>query len=441
MATPSPQPSAERPRYPFRAKHGRHWAGVAQGLGNYFRVDANWIRLGFVIATFVGGLGLAVYCCAWLALPEEGDPEAGRSLCRACDGRTRVLLGIAVLCIPFAVVVGDGDNVFDGVTGPAALIVAGAALWVWRMEVLKRREQSGGEWAPPAGGPPARVDAANWAPPLSVARTPTAAARSTPTAATARSLPPPTARGGVMPPPSPGVVSHRAAHATASAAPAPPVAPVAPRPPARPPEPRSPLGALTFAASLLVFAGAVLVDRLGWVTVSAPIALSLALGVTAAGLIAGIWTGRARGVIAWGILLSLAVVVTSAVEPLDLPFSAGIGEKHRTPATLADVEPVYELTIGDLSLDLSHLDVPAGTTLDVEVNLGIGRAQVWVPDGVALDIKGSAGAGSVQVLDHTEDGLGADVSQRTPADEGQGTIVLDVSTAMGEVIVEQRSGS
>jgi len=447
--TSPPLPSRDhRPRYPYRAKSGRHWAGVAQGLGNYFGIDANWIRLGFGLATFAGGLGLALYCGAWLALPEEGDPEAGYSLFRAGNGRTRALLGIALLCIPFAVVVGDGENIFDGFTGAIALIVAGVALWIWRMEALKQREQSSGEWPPPVAAPPAGR-ANTWAPPSSLATTRQGPTASATVAPTARTLPPPRAGGPDTPAPSPRTASHLPphlqphwpAHVQAHRPASVPPRPVAPRPPARPPEPRSPLGALTFAASLLVFAGAVLVDRLGWVTVTAPTALALALAVTAAGLIAGIWLGRARGVIAWGILLSFAVVVTSAVEPFDLPFTAGIGEKHRTPLTVAEVEPVYELTIGDLSVDLSRIDVLPGQIVNVEVNLGIGRAQVWVPDDVALDVKGSAGAGSVDILGHQEDGLGTDYSQRKRGDESQGTIVLDVSTAMGEVVVAQRSGS
>lgn len=215
--------------------------------------------------------------------------------------------------------------------------------------------------------------------------------------------------------------------------------PMAPRLPARPPEPRSPLGALTFAASLLVFAAAVLVDRFGWFDVAPSTALALALAVTAAGLIAGIWFGRARGVIAWGIVLSLGVIVTSAVGQLDLPFTAGIGEKRRAPLTLNEVERDYELSIGSLEVDLSAVDF-AGARREIDISLAIGEIKVYVPDDVTVEIETTAGVGSVRVFGHNEDGIGSDYSVRSAGDEGAGTVVLDVSTGLGEVVVERRAG-
>lgn len=426
--TSPPLPSRDhRPRYPYRAKTGRHWAGVAKGLGQYLGMDANWIRLAFMVSTAVGGIGLAIYLGLWLALPEEGDAEAGNSLFRAGDGRHRALLGIALLCFPLAVVVGDGA--FDGFTEPIALIVAGAALWIWRMETLKRREQSPGEWAPPTIASPTAGRGNPWAPPSSGARTPAApAARATPSAPAARSLPPPTPPVASTPPPTHFAIGPKAA------------APSAPRPPARPPEPRSPLGALTFATSLLVFAGAVLVDRFGWFDVTPSTALGLALAVTAGGLIAGIWFGRARGMIGWGIVLSLGVIVTSAVGQLDLPFTAGIGEKRRAPQTLTEVEADYVLSIGSLEVDLSAVDF-ADARKEIDISLAIGEIKVYVPDDVTVEIETTAGVGSVRVFDHNEEGVGSEYSVRSPGDEGAGTVVLDVSAGLGEVVVERRSGS
>ncbi|GAA2846595.1 hypothetical protein GCM10010517_03340 [Streptosporangium fragile] len=54
-----------------RARDGRIVAGVAAGLGRYIGIDPNVIRAVLAVATFFGGLGVAVYAIGWLLLPEE----------------------------------------------------------------------------------------------------------------------------------------------------------------------------------------------------------------------------------------------------------------------------------------------------------------------------------------------------------------------------------
>ncbi|MGC5014985.1 PspC domain-containing protein [Streptosporangium sp. DT93] len=55
-----------------RTRDGRIVAGVASGLGRYVGVDPNIIRAALAVATFFGGLGVAVYAIGWALLPEEG---------------------------------------------------------------------------------------------------------------------------------------------------------------------------------------------------------------------------------------------------------------------------------------------------------------------------------------------------------------------------------
>ncbi|MEU4830140.1 PspC domain-containing protein [Streptosporangium sp. NPDC023615] len=55
-----------------RTRDGRIVAGVASGLGRYVGVDPNIIRAVLAVATFFGGLGVAVYAIGWVLLPEEG---------------------------------------------------------------------------------------------------------------------------------------------------------------------------------------------------------------------------------------------------------------------------------------------------------------------------------------------------------------------------------
>jgi phage shock protein C len=58
-----------------RPRSGRYVAGVAAGLGQHFGVDANLVRVIFVLAAVIGGgLGAIVYLACWLLIPEQGEP-------------------------------------------------------------------------------------------------------------------------------------------------------------------------------------------------------------------------------------------------------------------------------------------------------------------------------------------------------------------------------
>jgi phage shock protein C len=57
----------------LRIRQGRIVAGVCAGLGAYFGVDVNLVRLAFGVLTVFYGLGILLYLIAWLVLPEEGE--------------------------------------------------------------------------------------------------------------------------------------------------------------------------------------------------------------------------------------------------------------------------------------------------------------------------------------------------------------------------------
>lgn len=57
----------------LRIRQGRIVAGVCAGLGAYFGVDVNLVRLAFGVLTVFYGLGILLYLIAWLILPEQGE--------------------------------------------------------------------------------------------------------------------------------------------------------------------------------------------------------------------------------------------------------------------------------------------------------------------------------------------------------------------------------
>jgi len=96
------------PRKLVRSSTDRILAGVCGGLGEYFAVDPLLFRLGFAIATLIGGIGLIAYVAAWIFLPEEPgrerhaapphphDPERSRKVGVAI-GAALILVGLALL--------------------------------------------------------------------------------------------------------------------------------------------------------------------------------------------------------------------------------------------------------------------------------------------------------------------------------------------------------
>jgi phage shock protein PspC (stress-responsive transcriptional regulator) len=58
----------------IRPKQGRMVAGVCAGLGQFFGIDANIVRIVFAALTvFSAGAAALVYLIAWVVVPEEGE--------------------------------------------------------------------------------------------------------------------------------------------------------------------------------------------------------------------------------------------------------------------------------------------------------------------------------------------------------------------------------
>jgi len=67
------EPSSQGTKRLYRSRDGRVVAGVCAGLAAYFGVDPTLVRLAFALLTIFGGMGVLLYLCAWVVIPEEGD--------------------------------------------------------------------------------------------------------------------------------------------------------------------------------------------------------------------------------------------------------------------------------------------------------------------------------------------------------------------------------
>jgi phage shock protein PspC (stress-responsive transcriptional regulator) len=76
MDTTTNQDNPPEPRLLRRSVDRRMIAGVAEGLAEYFDVDAMLVRICLVALSFLGGLAVPLYLAAWLLIPEEGSETA-----------------------------------------------------------------------------------------------------------------------------------------------------------------------------------------------------------------------------------------------------------------------------------------------------------------------------------------------------------------------------
>jgi hypothetical protein len=161
--------------------------------------------------------------------------------------------------------------------------------------------------------------------------------------------------------------------------------------------------------------------------------VALALAVVGIALVASAWYGRARGLIALGIVLALAV---AAFGVLDVPLRGGIGDPTYRPREVSAVKGSYDLAIGKMVLDLRAVDF-SGARRSVHAAVGIGDLDVFVPDGVRVVVDGHSGAGSVSVFGRrAETCCPTDVTRVRPGVAGGGSVHLDAEVGAGTVEIK-----
>ncbi len=384
-----------------RSSTDKVFAGVAGGIGAYFGIDAVIVRIAFIVLTFMGGAGPFLYLIGWLALP-RGDSRSviGSALGAESPHRFRSLLAVALIGVGLLITAGLSDNLFKAgidvwMAAPFLalfLIAAGVALVLWPGSAGRPKPTPARSPAPPTPGSP---------PPSSAHATPAA--------------PPPTAAGPEWPPP-PG-----------AAAPA-----------AEPRRRRSMIGSATVAA-LFVYAGAaVMLARIDVVGVDLGVFFAVALAVTGAGLLASAFTHPARGLIVLGVALAAPLLLFVSVG---VPRGSGVGEARVRVVDVEELEDEYRHGIGQLVVDLRHLD-PERIDHSVDLSLGVGGLRVYVPASISTTAAIDVGAGNIRMdgsgyesysWSGREDGLDISSTLTVPAQgDTSGELRLDIDVGVGE---------
>ncbi|MEU8332894.1 PspC domain-containing protein [Micromonospora sp. NPDC048839] len=196
------------------------------------------------------------------------------------------------------------------------------------------------------------------------------------------------------------------------ATPAPPAArpPKPPKPPKRPKE-RSPLGAVTFSLIFLVLGVVALLDLLDVFAISASAYFAAALATIGLGLLVGTWFGRARWLIALGLVTAAALGTGTVAESYDRIRGVD-GAVTWAPTDYRDLADRYENSFGDAVLDLRGIDFTKRDS-QVTVAINFGKATVVVPPNVDVTTVADVNAGDATIFGNRSGGLDGRLQETT----------------------------
>lgn len=421
-----------------RSRQHRVVAGVCGGLGRHFDLDPVIFRIAIGVLSVTGGLGLIFYGFAWLLIPVAGEEEneGRRLLSGRVDGAALAAVLMALVgCGIFLSMLHNGGTLAFAMM--LSIAVCGAAVWSQRRAQVSSGDAEGrGDAgtaaavadAPPEAKAPPLVEFPSWW------KDPIVKDGSTGKIAVGYLWGPHGADvDGRLPSgevPVPG--SQWGTDGSAAA--------WRPQPSPVRRGPRS-IGGPVFLLALL--AGG-LGTGLSWE--SQPFGTSLQIGLVAAlavfglGLVVASFLGRTGFGTIFLTVVTAGLLAVAAALPKEIST-----EWVRTtwkPASVAAVQPRYELGTGVGTLDLSRLAVPAGTTVDTEAELGAGKLEVIVPKNVTVKLRAQVGLGDVQLPQQRPEDIDIapdlDESRTLPPVAGTtpgGTVSLSLEIGLGQVEV------
>ncbi|MFD9221272.1 PspC domain-containing protein [Streptomyces sp. NPDC060064] len=421
-AQPEAQPAPAPPEVQQlrRTPRQKVVAGVCGGLGRYCDIDPVIFRIVIGVLSVTGGIGLIFYGFAWLLIPfeDEEENEARRLLSGRVDGAslTAVLLALIGCGVFLSMLSNGGTLAFAALL---SLAVAGAAVWSQRRRLtapdgvpLDAATAHAVAEAPPETKAPPVTDRPSWW------------------------------RDPIVKDGTTGLVPTGYLWGPESAV-AETGAPRLRRPNAAPAYVRGPRG-----IGGTVFLLALLAGGLGTGTSwdSQPLGTSLQIGLVCAlavfgmGLLVSSLLGRTGFGTIMLTVITAALLAGAAALPKDITT-----EWTRTqwkPASVAAVQPSYELGSGVATLDLSSLAVPAGRTVSTRAEVAAGQLKVVVPKNATVKLWAQAGLGDIRLPDDAANDI--DVSpdqerrQTLPPPAGAkptGTLDLDLEVGIGQVEV------
>lgn len=384
MMTTEQPPQVEPTVFPglVRPLQGRLFAGVAAGIARKSGIPLWLVRVLFLIAATMGGMGVVAYLAGWLLIPAEGSTEAIASgLVENLGPAGWIGLGVGV--IGLMAINSSIDFLPGGAVFGLILVVFGVLVYMGRTPLTLGSR--------PAPDPLQFTDPGGQS--VAPAQYVGASEGSIAPAAT-----------GTLVTPMPSI-------------------------PPPPPRPKSPLGRLTWAVIFMTVGAMALVERVSSLDFAPRHYVAMVMGLVGLGLLVGAWFGRSRGLIVAGFLL-IPVVAVSPLAEVDL---ANLNRVVFTPTAVAEIEEVYSQDVASMVIDLSQVDF-TGETVDMSAASDLGEVVVIVPDDVAITGQARVDLGVIEVFDDGPLGIGSDSFAFTRSGTA-GTLELRLTVGAGRILV------
>jgi phage shock protein PspC (stress-responsive transcriptional regulator) len=140
---------------------------------------------------------------------------------------------------------------------------------------------------------------------------------------------------------------------------------------------------------------------------------------------------KAAGITVAALIAALLIAAAVFAATLPVHLSHGIGDQTYVISDASSLKDSYTLGIGDLTLDLSGLQLPVGET-HLETRVDVGRSTVIVPADAAVQGIAEAEFGEIRMLGNETDGRDSDLAVHEP---GARVLVLDSRVGAGQVVV------
>lgn len=193
------------------------------------------------------------------------------------------------------------------------------------------------------------------------------------------------------------------------------------------------LGQIAFGVLLVLFGAGWLLDATDVWHISWGAALPVALIAVGAVLVLGSATRGHGGLVALGVILTVILAFTTM---LNVPLGGQVGDIVAHPTSIATVQTEYQVALGNQTVDLRDLTIPAGAT-QVTASTGVGQLTVNVPANVGLRVHFTVGAGSAVMLGKEYSGASIDETF-TSSNYGSAAQKLNLELAMGLGTIEVR---
>ena len=127
-------------------------------------------------------------------------------------------------------------------------------------------------------------------------------------------------------------------------------------------------------------------------------------------------------------------MIVAAFSWFNVSFNDGVGSKVYNLSTASALKPSYDLGVGNLRLDLSHIG-PITTVTHLKAKVDVGELRIIVPRNTAISVNAHAKVGDVYVFNQHEGGRNIDVQQGSG-----GQLVIDATVGAGRIDVVRANG-